>query len=353
MMINKIKHDKITLCLFFISFLMTFIIAYFGMNNYRQFEEVKNERKANYYLHYLEVYGTKKNNEIPECPVNNGNVFVTEAPNCGNEVFNTISLDILWKKNEEISETFDKESYYSDIKETYVLIGKGMEKSVYQKGDKKYVKIDHHEVLVAGVLAPITFNEEDDRCIMIPKSLEDAKRFLISDLFVEYNGNGIDESQKAYEWAEKFIEINTDDILTQNGMLFDDNFDFYQKILDVVIKIIIIFCLVNASFLAYFWGKRELYSFMVKRTIGFSRDKIFIELLLQFLAIEGLVFLIFLVGAYIYELIMGHPEIWLKNIQFGFGILIIVFLMLGFVISMFPMIWIVKANPIDVLRNKE
>ena len=355
---NKIKQDASTILLFLISFLMSFVVIYAGMNHYRQIKEVMAERGQESSLYYTRICFVEAEQELLECPITSGNVFLQYSETVGNDVFNPVTLDILWNSHEELREGVYEQPYLSELKgeETYVLIGSGLKKYTSKKENRLFIKINGQECVVGGILKPNDFEESDRRCIMLPLSREAVKRYQEPECAVVYKSSEMDARDELIQWVSGFAEV--DEEADGNVDDFDDSMSYsiiemYQNIISLLLEMLIIFCLVNAAFLSYFWGKKQLYEYMLKRTLGYTRAKIFKEILLWFMALEGGTLLVSLLLTFIYELVQNRPEIWLRNLQSGFGILLIGFLGMGFVISMLPMAWVIKSNPIDVLRTRE
>lgn len=230
------------------------------------------------------------------------------------------------------------------------MLGEDGKRNYTRKGEK-YITLDNKECLVAGYLKSNDIEGFDTRCIEFPLSMDGFRPD--EDTRFVYKSNESDSGKEMLSWMSEFGTYDEEEIDYQGYDSAGFVLEQYQGILGVMVKILYVFCIVNSGFLAYFWGRKKLYEYMLKRTLGYSRGKIFAEILARFTMLEGFSLVLALVGTFAYELLRGRVENWWANMQYGFGTLVIGFLILGLVISLLPMIWIVKSSPIKVLRSNE
>lgn len=351
---GKIVHNKSILFMFVFSFFMTFVVLYEGMDQVRQVKQVEAECAKEECRYYLEIYLEEITGDLTECHIKNGNIYLWIEKTVGEDVYRPITVECLFVQNEPIAQGLITFDYYSDVKgkEDCYFVGRGWEKELHEKKGKKYITLDNKECLVAGYLKPNDIESFDTRCIEFPLSMDGFRPD--EDTRFVYKSNESDSGKEMLSWMSEFGTYDEENIDYQGpadlaGFVLGQ----YQGILGVMVKILYVFCIVNAGFLAYFWGRKKLYEYMLKRTLGYSRGKIFAEILARFTMLEGFSLVLALVGTFAYELLRGRVENWWANMQYGFGTLVIGFLILGLVISLLPMIWIVKSSPIKVLRSNE
>ena len=360
-MIQKLKNKGYLVILLILSFIMTFMVIYFVMNHYRQIEEVGKNIKKSCPKYYTEIDAEYWDAEISKCPIKEGNIYFAFQASAGDDTFNPCWTEILYKQNEEIIEEVEKLDYLPEVegKEPYAYISKGIEKNIIEKNNRKYIKINEVECLVGGVMGAVDLDAEDTRCIIISPTYEMTEKYRTKEMSIIYESNIKDNSDELYEWVKEFTNIedydeDSENKIFHNKLSFSDTYiNSYKDKVWMIFKILLVFCFINVAFLAYYWGKRQRYEYMLKRTLGYTRKQLFYEIFDQFCQLEVGSIVITFALTFIYELIFASIQVWLKNITYGFGILIFGFLALGLFITLFPMIWILRSNPIDELRINE
>ena len=343
------------------TFLQVELFLHFVIGHLREVDAIEKYHKKTKSKYYLKVPLVNANLDMNRCPHDAGNVYIDCETSVGPDTFDFISLYILVKKNEEIEEEIEKKDYIDEIegKEPFVYIGKGLKKYLIEKNNRQYIKITGEECVVGGFLEPLDFESKDRRCVMISPSLDYIKKYLTNTLSLYYKSNIKDMEKEFLKWLNKTNTNDNNNEDFSSEIIYEDpdyaytDIEEYKDIIWVILEILIVFCLINVAFLAYYWGKRQRYEYMLKRTLGYTRKQLFYEIFGQFCQLEvGSIVITFLL-TFIYEIIFGSLETWLKNITYGFGILIFGFLVLGLFITLFPMIWILRSNPIDELRSNE
>ena len=115
----------------------------------------------------------------------------------------------------------------------------------------------------------------------------------------------------------------------------------------------LILCFINCAFLAYFWGETHIYEYMLKRTMGYGRLRLFADVILQFAVFEAVSLGAVLLVTCGYELLGGNLVNWYDNLRLGFMQAVTIFVLFGVVLSLFPMIPVMKEKPAQILKNIE
>lgn len=117
MLKRLLKYNRFFSVLFLLSFFVSFIIMYYGLDLNRQLVQVSEVREGAVYRYGHEVRGSfaedvGNSNDIKEGMTSGGNIiFRCDGP-VGEGVINTDAIDVLWEQNEELSEPVKYEEYY-------------------------------------------------------------------------------------------------------------------------------------------------------------------------------------------------------------------------------------------------
>lgn len=366
-MLNRLlKYNRFLSLLFLLSFLVSFIIMYYGLDLNRQLIQVSTVRESSVYKYAYRVTGDFSEDiqisSLLEETISDGNViFRCEGP-IGKGVTNTDAIDVLWVYNEELSETVKYEDYYLNndtISAPQCIIGDAWEKDTYVVDGIRYIKIFQIESCVIGVYASNTLVGLDERCLVLKDSLSpeelDKIIFDTGGASVIYQSNLSDNIELFREWTHTFFqeetfheeEMEKDVWSSSDGQTFSMFMSLYQKIYIGMLFL----CFINCAFLAYFWGGMHLYEYMLKRTLGYGKIRLFMDIVSQFALLEVSSLAVVLVLTCGYELLCGNIVIWYENIALGFMQLVLVFAIFGVALSAFPMISVIKQKPADVLKN--
>ena len=355
--------------LFLLSFIASFIIMYYGMSLNRQFIRVSEVRKQSVYQYGFRIIGrfskeTKKANEILTEKTLKGNIiFQCDGP-IGEGVINTDAIDVLWVQNESMNEPVKYERYYlngssESLSIPKCIIGEAWRDQTYKKGEMRFIKVYQTESLVIGEYVPNHFEGEDKRCLVFKDSLTDSEleKILLTSgsACVIYESNIADETDSFRTWVYSFFtegncreeEIPTNIWASSDGFAFSMFMALYQK----AYKGMLVLCFINCAFLACFWGERHIYEFMLKKTLGYGKCRLYTDVVYQFLVYEITALFITLCITMIYELWKDNFSVWIDNIYLGLPRVALVFILFGAVLSMIPMIVILKRQPMDVLNR--
>lgn len=174
---------------------------------------------------------------------------------------------------------------------------------------------------------------------------------------VIYKSNLSDERELFREWARTFLkedniceeEIENDMWFSMDGYTFSIFMSLYQKIYMGML----ILCFINCAFLANFWGETHLYEYMLKRTLGYGKVRLLIDVVLQFSFFEVISLGAALIVTCGYELLRGNIVVWSENILLGFMQIVLIFAVFGVALSVFPMRLVRKSKPADILKNAD
>lgn len=353
--------------LFFLSFMLSFMIMYYGLDLNRQFIQVNVLKDKALYEYGYAVMGICPSDitsleDIPESMTSNGNIFIRCEGPIGNGIINTNAIDILWTQKEELSEPVKYEKYYLDndnISMPKCIVGDAWKDEIYVVDGIKYIKLYHIESCVIGEFIPYHFEGMDKRCFVLGNSLSreqiDKLVYASSDIAIAYESNLSDETAHFQEWLKTFLkEGNIHEAGMDVWAFLDGNtFEMFLSVYRKIYFVMLLFCFVNCAFLAYFWGETHIYEYMLKRTLGYGKYKLFGDVISQFALFEILSLVTVLVVTCAYELIDGNIITWIDNIRLGFMQMVEIFVVFGTVLSLFPMRVVMKLKPVDILKNTE
>lgn len=369
-MLNRLfKYNRFSSMLFLLSFFVSFIIMYYGLDLSREFLQVGEVREDAIYTYGYRIMGIFDKDivhagDIGDGRIPGGNViFRCEGP-VGNGVINTDAIEVLWTQNEEMTESIKYEDYYAEsaiISAPKCIIGDAWEADTYMIDKIRYIKVFGIESCVVGEYVSNVFKGADKRCLVFKDSLSeeelDKLLFDTGNACVIYKSNRSDEIDKLREWAQTFLKednfqeelLKTDVWTPINGLDFALFMSLYQK----GYAGMLILCFINCAFLAYFWGETHIYEYMLKRTMGYGRLRLFADVILQFAVFEAVSLGAVLLVTCGYELLGGNLVNWYDNLRLGFMQAVTIFVLFGVVLSLFPMIPVMKEKPAQILKNIE
>lgn len=369
MLKRLLKYNRFFSVLFLLSFFVSFIIMYYGLDLNRQLVQVSEVREGAVYRYGHEVRGSfaedvGNSNDIKEGMTSGGNIiFRCDGP-VGEGVINTDAIDVLWAQNEELSEPVKYEEYYLNgnadaISVPKCIIGDAWEGETYVRNGIRYIKIFQIESCVIGEYVSNNFTGEDERCLVFKDSLsqEDLDKIVFDTggIRVIYESNRSDETELFTEWVHTFFteenfqesEIETDVWASSGGHKFSLFMSMYQK----EYLGMLILCFINCAFLAYFWGDMHIYEYMLKRTLGYGKLRLLADIIFQFALYEAAALGAALLLTCGYELLCKDIVVWYENIRLGFLQMVLIFVLFGVLLSAFPMIPVMKLKPAGVLKN--
>lgn len=356
--------------LFLLSFFVSFLIMYYGLDLNRQVFQVGEVRENATYKYAYRIRGTFTKDVAHAADLENGTlscgnvIFECSGP-VGEGVINTNSIEILWAQNEELSETVKYEDYYVNneiISAPRCIIGDAWREDTYIIGGMRYIKVFGIESCVVGEYVSDVFEGEDERCLVFKESMTskelDKILFNTDSVNVIYKSNLSNEVGQIWEWVQTFFQeegllepevLETDLWAPTNGFDFALFMSLYQK----AYLGMLLLCFINCAFLAYFWGETHIYEYMLKRTMGYGKRKLFTDVILQFAVFEAIALGAVLLVTFGYGLVSGNLADWYYNIRLGFMQIVSVFVLFGVALSLFPMIPVMRGKPAQILKNSE
>lgn len=369
-MLNRLfKYNRFLSVLFLLSFFVSFIIMYYGLDLNRQLVQVSAVREGSIYRYGYMVIGifeedVVNSNDIIDGTMSGGNIiFRCDGP-VGEGVINTDAIDVLWTQNEELLEPVKYEDYYlnSDaLSAPKCIIGDAWKNDTYIVDGVRYIKIFQIESCVIGEYVSNTFTGQDERCLVFKDSLSpeelDKLVFDTGGICVIFESNLSDETELFREWTHSFFkedpihetEMETDVWAPEDGHTFAAFMSMYQKVYIAMLSL----CFVNCAFLAYFWGGMHLYEYMLKRTLGYGKIRLLMDIISQFALFEAISLGAVLILTCGYELIFGNIVTWYENLRLGFMQLVLVLAIFGVALSAFPMRLVMKLKPAQILKSTD
>lgn len=356
------------------SFITAFWVVYFGIDLFRQEKEITKERELAYYEEYYMYNGLALEQvdsvqKIPEMNFYKGNIYIQLYTQVGENQMSGFPVQILMLKNEELKETI----YYLDkdegklCEEALCVIGALYEQEVYQEKGNLYIDVRGIKCRIVGRFAQTTFAGEDNRLLIFGESLseEEMNRLCFSG---EYNQiRTVYKKAKHEETGEldSFREWTFSILDRKNTLLYQeepyykvkyDEVGFYEIFMPVLKKIvyamlIVAFCC--CAIVAVLWGSMHRYEMMVKRTLGYSKDKLIFEVAGHFFLYELVSCLVTIVVSFVSELVCEKSLIWIVNVKSGFGFCLIVMVVFGVLLSLLPLKVIERQMPANILKNMD
>lgn len=374
-MLNRLfKYNRFSTVLFLLSFFVSFLIMYYGLNLNRQFQQVGMVREEAVYTYGYRITGTFTEDtvcaediemkSIKEKMPSNGNIIFSCSGPVGEGVINTNSIHVLWIQNEELTEKVNYADYgisTDSIDAPKCIVGDAWKKDTYVIDGVKYIKVFGIESCIVGEYVSNNFVNEDERCLIFKESLsqEDLNKLLFNErgISVIYQSNLTDEIEAVREWTKSFLrEENFQERLLEkdvwepsDGYAFALFMSLYQK----AYLGMLLLCFINCAFLAYFWGETHIYEYMLKRTMGYGKRKLFADVIWQFAVLETAALGAVLLVTCGYEMVSGNLADWYYNIRLGFFQIVAVFILFSVALSLFPMIPVMRRKPAQVLKSTE
>ncbi len=366
-MINRLfKYNRFFSMLFLLSYFVSFMIMYYGLDLNRQFVRVGEVKTESAYKYGYTVAGpiaedVKTSDDIEDEMTIGGNIiFRCEGP-VGEGVINTDNIDILWTQQEPLPEPIKYQDYYLNgqtdgLAVPKCIIGDAWRDDTYVIDGIRYIKIYQIESCVVGEYLSDTFAGMDERCLVYRDGLsqEQLDKLLFATGFasVFYKSNLYDGRELFREWTYGFVkgeEKETTEMPSTYENIFKTSMPFYRK----AYAGMLILCFINCAFLASFWGEIHLYEHMLKRALGYGRRMLFADVVSRFAVYEVISLAAVLAVTCGYELLWGSLADWCDNLRLGFGQLAAVLVLFGVALSLFPMRLVLKQKPADVLKNTE
>ncbi len=370
-MLNRLfKYNRFSTMLFLLSFFVSFLIMYYGLDLNRQVFQVGEVRKDATYKYAYRIRGDFMKDvvraaDIEDGMISCGNVIFECSGPVGEGVINTDSIEILWVQNEKLSETVEYEDDDANdavISAPRCIIGDAWEEDTYIINGIRYIKVLGIESCVVGEYVSDVFEGEDERCLVFKESMTseelDKILFHTGSVNVVYKSNLSNEIEPVWDWVQTFLKeesLHSPEVLETDLWSPTNGFDFalFMSLYQKAYLGMLLLCFINCAFLAYFWGETHIYEYMLKRTVGYGKRKLFTDVILQFAVFEAIALGAVLLVTCGYGLVSGTLADWYHNIRLGFMQIVAVFTLFGVALSLFPMIPVMRQKPAQILKSTE
>ena len=375
-MLKRFKEYNVFFAvLMVISFTATFVSLYYGLNFYRQFILVRKNQEfyrygevCRYIVKHTDASITEKDilAEIKNRRISVGNLFTEVGLPVGEESNRPVNIDCLLYHNEpllEIVNEGDIDEILHKVNEPACIIGDYWEKYTYIVEGKKYVKILGEPVAIIATFKQATIKNNDKRLYIIDETIDEA----VKDKWYRYSKEGtiwyknIDKADLQEEIQEIFENFYGKDSIkdVMIGVRADNRWNDAKKtfknftpiILTLIISVIGL-SICNLIFIIFVWSRTHIYEYMVKRAFGYRLRQLVPEIGKQILVYESVGLVVMLVLTLFFEAAFGDVGIWVDNLANGVFIVIVLFIAVGFLLSLMPLVWISQTQPVSII-NKE
>jgi len=355
--------------LFIISFVSVYIVMFYGLELLQKYKDIDSNLNA---VNYREAYTyvLEYNPNVTNIKSGNlagfgmGNIcYEVEIP-VGDSSLTLHQVHLIWEQNEALQEKINytiNEQSDDLIDYPSCILGDYWKNKVIEEDGYKYISILGKNYRVVGFFEPVVFENSDDRCFILGDSLsfEEKTEFISYEwicqfIYLSAEKRGV--QTEFAEWLRQFSKTeNISDISAYADMYFyyKSTVSLYAGIAQIVFGVIGIFCVVNAGFLAYVWGKRHQYEFMIKRIYGYKKIKLVVEMLSEIAIYKVFSVLIAFVLSVVYEAIGGNVGNWFRALINGFVYVAIVFIGFIIVLTALSSLTIINMPPVNVFKTAE
>lgn len=369
-LINISKAKTIFATLIVISFATSFVAVYYGLNFYNHFSDVKKNQACYSYREIHNYTGKGEWNPSQHIlrvnDIKQGILFKEYELPVGNETNRPVRVYYILKQNENLLETVNEDDINTIIRqavEPSCVIGDYWNKWVYEENGKNYIDILGEKTCVVATFKPITLTENDKRFYIIGDTID--KKVLDKWNSLGYDSGYLYKSSDKNDYSGVLLEIfedyyGKDKVREMQGSVADETWNSAVKLLrnytPIVLFILgsmVLLCFLNIGFLVFVWSRSNIYEYMIKRTFGYKTRQLLPDVLKRICSLEAIGCLIMLAVTFTFELLIHDVGVWGSNLSNGLGILIVVFVVAGAALSLIPIRWISKQEPVTVIGSKE
>lgn len=369
-LINTSKAKTIFAVLIIISFAASFVAVYYGLNFYNEYSEVK---KNQAFYNYREVHNYSGKGDWDSSQhilrvddIKQGILFKEYELPVGNETNRPVRVYYVLKQNENLLETVNEGDINTIIRqavEPSCVIGDYWNKWVYEENGKNYIDILGEKTCVVATFKPITLTENDKRFYIIGDTID--KKVLDKWNSLGYDSGYLYKSSDKNDYSGVLLEIfedyyGKDKVREMQGSVADETWNSavkllrnYTPIILFILGSMVLLCFLNIGFLVFVWSRSNIYEYMIKRTFGYKTRQLLPDVLKRICSLEAIGCLIMLAVTFTFELLIHDVGVWGSNLSNGLGILIVVFVVAGAALSLIPIRWISKQEPVNIIGNKE
>ena len=367
-MLNRfIKMNRLYTVLFIISFFATFILVYYGIDYYREFAIVKENQKFYKYKTvdqlYVKYYEDDSQNALEEIDIGEGNIIRICTLPIGTKTNKAYNVYIILYQHEDFLEEINEgniNDYITRASNPSCIIGDYWEKWSYLRNGKKYLKIGGDEIEVIASFKQISIKGYDKRLYILGNTIDDkvlnkwyaeyhGYEYLFKSIYGNLSGETLKDRLESI-WGDDAVGISIKD---SSWLSAKNLYNNYSPIIRTFLLIMITLCLTNMIFLTFVWSKTHIYEYMIKKAFGLRILQLVPDILKQLLFYEGTGFVFMLISTFLFELVVHSINVWIENMTKGFLIIIVLFSIMTIVLTMVPLKWISKQEPVKIIMSKE
>ena len=364
------KSGNIFSFLFMASFAICFIIMYYGLYLYREYNDIRAGKSAfEYDVNYdITLMRFSRDVSKADLKISKGNLYEKIKLPISSTEYGERWGYLVTRQNEPMLETIDGGHQIGIIEPSDVplcVIGDRWQDNIFIINGEKYINIFDTDVKVIGILDRTSLEGKDKRFFIF-------KNTLSPEIMLKWFGygyeNDIFEGMMTYvcsdkdsdidQLKEQLIEAYGDDslqIIKTNGFWSanEDEIRTYTSLMKTVIGALSILCIFNMLFLSVVWSRAFSYEFMVKRIFGYKTIRLLPDIFKTMIIYEIPALIISIVFTFIFEIIIHNANSWLRTINNGFFIGAGIVIGVAIILSVKPLFWISKANPAEYVSRRE
>ena len=359
-------YDRLFSSLLVVLLTSVFLIMFYGLDLYYQFSKIDDNIQCIKYTEQYD-YGIRFSPELftanGRVPFKKGIVIYRTFFPMGDSAFNHNNIDILWEQNEPLLEQIEYNSGYDSLRgvgEHLCVLSDKWKKSIIVKENEEFIDILGTEFKVIGYFAPLLIDGSDERCLIIGDSLtpEELCRIAVfTDGQFIYKSASYSGIMEDFEnWLQNYSLSENINFELAIDMVMDSNISIakmYEGYAKKIFVALSIFCIINTFYLSFVWGKKKEKTLVIKKIYGYSNRYLVKDMLKEIALFElisiasaGLITLI-------YEIAFRNLSEWTSILIKGMPIVIAVISCITVVYLISQIIWIIRSQPVDVLRFSE
>jgi len=359
-------HDRLFSTLLVILFTSVFLIMFYGLDIYFQFSNIEaNIERIKYAEQY--DYGIRFDSDMfmekGRVPFGRGNIIYRTFFPIGDSALYHDNVDIMWEQNEPVLETINYKYGFDSLKGTELhlcVLGDKWRKKVSVRGDDEFIDILGIEFKVIGYFEPILLDNSDERCLIVGDSvsLDELNRLAKFEdgQFVYKSVTYVGVMEDFENWIHNYsLEENTN-LMMPTDMVMDSNIyiaRLYEGYAKKIFGALSIFCVINTFYLSYVWGKKKQKTLMIKKVFGYNNRYLAKDMLEEIAVLELISLGVAGVVTFFYEIFFRSLSEWVSILAKGMLIAVIVIVSITVIYLLSQIVWVLRSQPVDVLRNSE
>ena len=359
-------HDRLFSILIVIMFTAIFLIMFYGLDIYYQFSSIKDNIDKIRYTEeydYSLIFDTQLFDENGLVTFGKGNIIYRTFFPMGDSVLNQDNVDILWEQNEPVLEQINYIQGYSslyDVTHPSCVLGNKWRKIVESRENGQIIDILGIDFIVIGYFEPLMIDDSDERCLIIGGSLNSDELKKIANFsdgqFVYKSAmySGVEVSFK--NWILNYSLEENVNLMMNRDMVMDSNIimtQIYEGYATKIFAALAVFCIINTFYLSYVWGKKKQKALMIKKVFGYSNLLLTKDMLGEIALLEALSLGIACLVTFVYDIAFRTIPEWIPMLIKGMPIVGIVIIGFAIIFLISQIFWVVKNQPVEILRNIE